>query len=107
MSGKKFLTERIKAIPGGTAHMSLAEFEKNLWVAVIITAIKDLTSTNRIHRELAQYWLTSDNDNFPAFRAVCGGMGLDYEVIRERIFYNLKKKIQMDSEMYKARHDQV
>jgi len=81
--------------------ISTTESEENLWIAVINNAVKDLRSKNELHRSSARYWIASDSDHFPAFRAVCGELRLDYEQVRDRIFQNL-----IDDERFEAERQQ-
>ena len=55
---------------------------KRLWTMVLIQAIKDTKSRNKLIRESAFYWITRDEKGFNSFLNVCDILNADAKKIR-------------------------
>ncbi len=60
----------------------------NLWIAVLVRAIKDLHSKDRIVRQDAKEWIDSNNTSFCSFISVCKILDLDPEKVRDKNITN-------------------
>lgn len=65
--------------------------EKNLWVAVLDCAIRDLR--DREFRDTATSWFTSDRKYVGSFLFVCHALSIDPTAVRKRVLsYTIKTR---------------
>jgi hypothetical protein len=80
--------------------------ERDLWTAVLVQAICDLTSAdgNRYHRATLRYfarlWFESDNHQPSSFHWICDHIELDASWLRRRIFEMADRKTSVSMHLF-------
>lgn len=65
---------------------------RNLFAAILIRGIRDVTGENKQHRDSAQEWLDSNNTHIASFRYICDVLDLNATKLREKITDHIERK---------------
>ena len=65
---------------------------RNLMAAIVIRAIKDAIGKNKLNKDSAREWLSSDNNHISSFKHVCDVLDLDAQKVRGKIKIHMERK---------------